>query len=1625
MSCRIEVENTINKSIIEILPFRLAEMSIDGARKISKELNDLWGPIAKPIKASPDTYQVAIFGLEKAIDREFTKQVNAEQLFKRNLDFFNGDVALYDQEQREELMLQKKEGYIGYNASPKTIGMLKEFIKRIGVDIQGLQEIVVDGVKLDANGAALLMQKLIQIVNGKEAETLPEEAMHFAVAIIKQTNPTLYKQLMNEINQYKLLNEVFAEYASDPLYQNADGKPNVIKLKEEAIAKVLAETIIKHAENLSEKSSLLEKTQSWWDSIVNFFKTLFSKSGFDQLSLDIISGKEIGTAEDIKEKADAAFLQKGSQESIMDQLDNISNKIELKDDGYYILGIKIPRRVSDLTHDWYERRFADKELTKTEHQKAVDDLKAEKGTAGHAALEYAFKVLVDEKGYIRTQPLDDTDYETVNPGISRDMYEILKKNLILRLNSFDKGTRFKSEITVYDAKRGLAGTIDFLAIEPNGKTHVLDWKFMNLNIDKHEDIPWYKVNAWNLQMNQYKLILQNVYGINSEDFGQTRMIPILTSYSEGNAKLNILPKLLSIKIGDVNVKNIAEAYLLPVGLESEKTGNKNIDKLLEKLNAMYKRFSDKKVLPSEKMNKAEQLNKLFTAIRQLHIKNNLKPLLIQAKVLNQQIQKIIEVYHSKYEGKDPKSFNDKDINDFSAELLTAIEAIHTYTNLSIDLKSLFHGILSTEDQKLKDSLRDTTDEAQDIQSTLYDVIDSFVQDIIAKSEGVESLLAPEKIIKGLSKLFSSTATLQLKSIEVLYKKANKSFAYAGMDTLTEAKRLEEYKKNYESWAQRKELNRKNFFDILKKKGSNELIDEYNPEFYKTLKQKIAEKDTQWIKDNINVTEYKVFINDKLQKELKRIDDKPRVGTDEENAIEVSLEKYNANKLYNTSADDSVGWLLYDYILKFPRDSWKSKEWNELNKPENKAAKDFYDYIIEKNNEYKELGYITNPRTFLPYVRKGLTEKLATGGQVKVFEQTLRNITVDEGDIGYGQKDPLTGKPIDTIPKYFTTKIDGELSEDLFKTMSMYNESAIRYKYLIQIEDQIRAIATVEKNKRAIDTSIFGKTKYKDGEIQYSTDNSENSKLFEDMMKGIIYGQRYITSESFDQVLGKIGKWGTTLNDKLGVKIFPEDLEGRQLSVNKTITQFNSTFQISILGFNILSASSNLFGGNIHSMINAGTYFTKTDYIAAEGILFMKMLGGTDKQKMIGALEYFLPLTENYNREFSKGLSLSKMNAENIQDTLMFLMRHSDLNVQMSNFYAYLKNTIVQDGQVMNAREYLRTTDKYADKYAGTSEQRKFLEEEFEKDIKEIIETKGVLKIATVVDGKFNIPGVEQKSASVVELRRKVQQISKDALGNLSEDDLRKINMQVLGKSIMVFKNWIPRLVDVRMGNMKYNSASDAYEWGRMRMVMRILNDGVFSSLSRFRNAWLGNDKGVEYMRTLFEKKKADYENDTGKTLNMTEAEFLDLVRKNIKSQAIDLTIMLSLVGLVLALKAYSPPDDEDPAVKSQYRFMVRAIDKFKDELSYFYNPSSVTGLLSMGFPVMTLVNNIEKGFTHFFIENWAIATGNEKLKKSNQVIKYWMKTFPIANQMVGYLPMFYPELAKDMGVKIQANYGIR
>jgi len=126
-----------------------------------------------------------------------------------------------------------------------------------------------------------ILKGLIGVTEGKESSALPEEAAHFAVTIIKSTNPALYKQMLKEISSFSIYRQTLNLYKGDRRYQDKDGKPDIAKLKEEAIGKVLAETIILKNEGELEIPENLSKSQSWWQKIIEFFKSLFRKPGFN------------------------------------------------------------------------------------------------------------------------------------------------------------------------------------------------------------------------------------------------------------------------------------------------------------------------------------------------------------------------------------------------------------------------------------------------------------------------------------------------------------------------------------------------------------------------------------------------------------------------------------------------------------------------------------------------------------------------------------------------------------------------------------------------------------------------------------------------------------------------------------------------------------------------------------------------------------------------------------------------------------------------------------------------------------------------------------------------------------------------------------------------------------------------------------------------------------------------------------------------------------------------------------------------------------------------------------------------------------------------------------------------
>jgi hypothetical protein len=188
---------------------------------------------------------------------------------------------------------------------------MKEAGKQMGINFQELSDYA-EKYNLDVtgvNGIADLTRGVVAVAFGQENIALTEEIVHIATAIVEQVNPKLMTQMISQIGKYKIYDEVFKEYSEDPRYQTPEGKPDIRKLKKEAVDKLIVEHIINQKEGNTEFPSLQEKAerslaQKLWDVILDFIKELYNSKSktdiFAETAAQIAAGEVGGTVADIK-----------------------------------------------------------------------------------------------------------------------------------------------------------------------------------------------------------------------------------------------------------------------------------------------------------------------------------------------------------------------------------------------------------------------------------------------------------------------------------------------------------------------------------------------------------------------------------------------------------------------------------------------------------------------------------------------------------------------------------------------------------------------------------------------------------------------------------------------------------------------------------------------------------------------------------------------------------------------------------------------------------------------------------------------------------------------------------------------------------------------------------------------------------------------------------------------------------------------------------------------------------------------------------------------------------------------------------------------------------------------------
>jgi hypothetical protein len=1367
----------------------------------------------------------------------------------------------------------------------------------------------------------------------------------------------------------------------------------------------------------------------------NTIQNILKKQGYDPKEVTDEFGNKWFEVE-IKGSRDLSdFYFQISGQTLGDKIFDRHVNISKRGDEFEINGNKIKNSVQKEIQAFYKSRIGAENA-----DKALRGYKQETENKVGVDIQDILNRYIDDDGKLRITPLPQTNPSSVDP-VDNSFYMTLEAHLQERLNSYEPGTEFLHAVNLYDGIN-TAARADLITITPQGAVDILQFKVPQLSRTS-PDIPVYRQEAYNLEIEQLRKILQRGYGVSRTDFRQTRAIPIKAEYEQLAPNVSDM-RLSKLTIGNVNVALIQDDLLIPISSESEAVEGERFDDFIKRLKGLAQKLASERVAPEQRAERNARVAQLVAAIRKLQIKKDGKGIIASARTIIKRAKETSSVLKDKIANTDPNVATIEELNKIAEDILSDKDQVEVYKDLYQAFKSIFtDGTVESQDI-IKDA-REISDDANDIIDSYWETAVHFRTKKFAAKIGIKDEFTPEKKLTWYRRMVRSISQSSIKAGGELWKlieRINGKFKLEFLDRLDELGKIEKKVAQWMKGRPIEELYKKIFQYDDKGRWTGKIIQKIDREFYRQLERAQGNKDRRWINENIDRGRYMEWFR---QEHQRRIDDTRNARYSADDAENNRIKQQKLQDFVDTfHIDFNKGIGTYNWALKnFPReDRWKSAAYLEIEN--NEALLGLYDYYRKRLEESWELGMLHehNGWSWFPNVRRNLLEKLSTAPAGGKVGSLLGKIRIEAEDQTFGKIDPITGKPVDEVHANFVSDLGtwvkeaddsyfldySEKSMDIFKVIALWDAEILKYRLRVESEGIARLLYYTEADPRrkAYESTVTGKLKRTADQKPILVSNEVNAQYIKDHIDAAYYGKE--KSNEFDVAVSIPYKSVVEkINGLFGTEVLTVPAEENvRISGIKLIETLNRYHVTKTLGLNVMTSVAQLFGGSVNTFINQGRYFNKKDMLEAE----LKYVSGkfykNDEDKKIAGLVSFLhPYNEDRTSAMVRNLSVSKMVEYLSSDHLFYLQRGSDNWVNTIVALSMIKNTMVVEGKLVNIREFARRELGHANKYSGTYEESKDFDKRLEARVLELQKSpQALINVAQITNDRIVVQNIDRNGDEVIKLRQKILEMIKDALGNTSSEDLSLYKRSVMWKSFFMYKNWIPRMLDTRVGSLKYSPGTDKYEYGRFRMLVNgVRHLGVTSTASLV--AKLGNDPKplIEVAKREYQRKREAFAEEQ-QELEMSEAEFIDMYVKGVRAEIKELLLAASLMAILITMRVMAPEGDEDPETRGMYRWALRGLDKLTDELTFMYTPTSFTNILNSSvFPSVGILVEFEKFFVTVVKKLFWNVMGDEEKAEKQHILKHVFRALPVTKELINYLAIFNEDLAREYGVRMTANYG--
>jgi len=1559
----------------------------------------------------------------------------------------------YNQQGDSDVKFQVQ-GVKASKAAKATLDIIKTAAAKMGISIENLDQYVRDaGLTVDEDVQGLshiqktgeAVKAVIALAEGVEDQALTEEYVHIATAMVEQTNPQAITAMISKIDRFKIYKQVLDTYGKKKAYQLANGKPDIRKIKKEAVDKLIAELIVNKSEGSTEFPELMEEKdrsliRQWWDTILDFVRGIYSKTNIDifKSTADLIVSDNIDlTLDNIKETAVYYQVKNNTKvdqifNTIMSEHDKIGGPYNAVYDSAGNLVKKrhyVYDKVTDIAKSVTEKVKGKTPDRRSDLQKKLDDMKKDWGSEGHAFLEqFIGKNLIDKNGYRLANPTEIEIDSNLDPIIQEKLRNFAKE----LINSYESGTRFLIEKKVVNKNVPgmLASTMDFIAIEPQKdgsvKVDILDWKFSNINKSMNDDVPGYKTKEWNAQMNEYEQILKN-YGVTKEQLRYRRMVPFVTGYRHaipGDPKSPLV--LVTLEVGSPNNLEKNSIFTLPVPSLSEKTGNEEVDRLISGLRAQWEKINGIRVSPENRHLKKKQLEEISSAIRNLQVRLNFGPITAMAETFFKNAgAAITDIEGIDYEKLSPAETRDK--------LGKLIEYKNSATKF-LDIDQVFLSAypkdkMTGEAKVILEKLEHNAVLAERLVKKINNLQGSYAANLVIK-QGLASTekeaLSAEREIKGLVKTFYEGLQLPAKIIKAASRLVLES---RNLVNINVGRKLDQFQPILVALEKEAAAQGKSAFDLIGKasdKGLN-LIKKIDPQFWKDYSKAIEAKDKEFLIKNLDMDKYNQLVEEAVEKQIAEIERTEYDISDinNNNAIRDQKIKNVRNSLditrstFNGFTDFTFKQLFKKAMLE---EKHLSNEYKQLVK--NETAFKAWKFFMDLNERAYKAGYLDEQgMSFFPLVEATLLQKIEQSkqgvlGDLGNFFKDLYTTTEDESS-SLSKIDPETGELERRIPRYFTrsSKPVEALSKDLNKVASLWVNALYSYENRQNLENTLLTLAAVEANKGSI--IVDGDKVVFDGDTpRVNRDKNDNAKLMNAIVDDYLYGQTEDTGSLGNVQLGNLV---TKLNkDK-------ELAEKRVTNFKKGIKNADVLVRALAVGLKPLIATANSFGNAFQAYINAGGNYEFNEFLSNTG----KVVTGAISQEKKAIMHLIVPLNEDISnekmRETAKKIGIGKwLSTWSFSDVMMSTNAFPEKRFQLANALSFIDNSMIKDGKIVNIRQEIAREDR-AVKYKMTPAERKALEKTFDERVAKAKEESNLEKAVKIEGDTITIEGVSDEE--LAKFRAIITEYNRDLNGQMSQDNKAAFARDTVFKSFMMFKTWIPKQVILRTKDISKNALTGEWEYGRGRVFVKAIFHLGAKNITKMRDIITGSEEGLRILDEMLQVKRDEYFRKTGEVLTITNEEFYDMMRTELENQVKELKLLVGIVAVVAAAGAAIPDDDDslDDVTRNRYKYLMKAMNKIQDELSFYYNPLAMESITRGSLvPSLGLLSKTWKIFTNTAAEGYGFAIGDEEMMKKAHPLKYTFNIVPGVYQATNeVLPYVFPEIAKELGIRVTEESRLR